>query len=236
MPDSTCADCSSVIVQPTSSGRPRKYCFVCRPRKAGYVAVDRVEVMCACGQTFLADGRRRFCSEKCRSRAHERRNKRVRCSTCDGLVWVGGASAAEPRCRTCRTPEHGTLPMYDSRKCRCDQCRAAKAASMRAYAVRRAADGNPLPRGGSWISRRDRIAIYLRDDLTCQLCFQAVRFDVLYMHPLAPTLDHIMPRSLGGSDDHANLRLACRQCNTSRGANLDWSPHGVQDRDAAVAV
>jgi 5-methylcytosine-specific restriction endonuclease McrA len=34
------------------------------------------------------------------------------------------------------------------------------------------------------------------------------------------TLDHLMPRSLGGSNSLENLRLACRPCNSSRGNSL----------------
>lgn len=34
------------------------------------------------------------------------------------------------------------------------------------------------------------------------------------------TLDHIKPKSKGGSDSLENLRLACRKCNLKRGNSL----------------
>lgn len=74
------------------------------------------------------------------------------------------------------------------------------------------------------VSRKVRLAIYEADEWLCQLCESPVRLDVDVNHPRYPTLDHIQPRALGGSDDPSNLRLACRQCNTLRGTNVDWVP------------
>lgn len=34
------------------------------------------------------------------------------------------------------------------------------------------------------------------------------------------TLDHLIPKSRGGSNSYENLRLACRKCNGSRGNSL----------------
>jgi len=34
------------------------------------------------------------------------------------------------------------------------------------------------------------------------------------------TIDHLRPTSKGGSDSPENLRLACKQCNQSRGDSL----------------
>lgn len=74
------------------------------------------------------------------------------------------------------------------------------------------------------ISRARRFAIYERDGWVCQLCFLDVARDESRLWPRSATLDHILPRALGGSDADENLRLACRDCNTRRGVNLDWVP------------
>lgn len=34
------------------------------------------------------------------------------------------------------------------------------------------------------------------------------------------TIEHIIPRSLGGSNDHSNLDIACRECNSELGSVL----------------
>lgn len=35
-----------------------------------------------------------------------------------------------------------------------------------------------------------------------------------------PTLEHILPRALGGCNRRHNLGLACRKCNNDRGARI----------------
>ena len=81
------------------------------------------------------------------------------------------------------------------------------------------------------IARSKRIAIYEACGWVCQLCMSPVRDDVSQHHPRYPTLDHIVPRAHGGADDPENLRLACFQCNTRRGTNVDWVPEVVEVRD-----
>lgn len=62
-----------------------------------------------------------------------------------------------------------------------------------------------------------RRAVYERDGWTCQICAEPVDPDAPANSTWDATLDHIVPRSLGGSDDPGNLRLAHRWCNSVRG-------------------
>lgn len=54
-------------------------------------------------------------------------------------------------------------------------------------------------------------AIRERAQYLCEYCHSPER-----LSPSHFTIDHIIPRSLGGSDDGANLALACRRCNERR--------------------
>lgn len=79
-----------------------------------------------------------------------------------------------------------------------------------------------IRRGKSrWITDAQRLAIYERDNYTCQLCLKPVPKGYDYQSwgwsPHAPSLDHIAPRSLGGPDSPENLQLAHSICNSLKG-------------------
>lgn len=57
-----------------------------------------------------------------------------------------------------------------------------------------------------------------RDGDRCMICRQPLDFAVKVPHPRAVTVDHLVPRSLGGKTTFANLRLAHYSCNHDRGA------------------
>jgi 5-methylcytosine-specific restriction protein A len=60
-------------------------------------------------------------------------------------------------------------------------------------------------RGAGW--ERTRLRVLLRDGHVCQLCGRQG----------ATSVDHIVPRSRGGTHDMDNLRAACISCNSRRG-------------------
>lgn len=57
-----------------------------------------------------------------------------------------------------------------------------------------------------------------RSGSRCHLCTKPVDASLSGMHPLGPTIDHILPLSAGGADCSTNVALAHRQCNLRRGA------------------
>lgn len=54
-------------------------------------------------------------------------------------------------------------------------------------------------------------AICLRDDSKCVYCGATALSSGAHLH-----LDHLTPRSQGGSDEPTNLVMACRSCNSRR--------------------
>ncbi len=62
-------------------------------------------------------------------------------------------------------------------------------------------------------SGKQRFRIFVRDKFRCQYCCKGFGQKVAEL-----TLDHIIPRSQGGSDDPENLATACIPCNQRKGS------------------
>jgi len=69
------------------------------------------------------------------------------------------------------------------------------------------------------IQPRIRLALYERDNWTCQICSRPTSSAWSQGDPWAPTLDHVVPQAATSSPDHSdeNLRAAHAICNTYRG-------------------
>lgn len=65
---------------------------------------------------------------------------------------------------------------------------------------------------GQWIRPDARLAIYLRDHMTCLVCTA----DLHDADPRDITLDHVVPKADGGTNKPENLYTCCRACNCSR--------------------
>ena len=59
------------------------------------------------------------------------------------------------------------------------------------------------------LSRRLRFEVLRRDDYTCRYCGGTAPDVTL-------TVDHVVPRALGGPDEPTNLVTACRECNSGK--------------------
>ena len=69
------------------------------------------------------------------------------------------------------------------------------------------------------ISTYKRARIYERDNWACVYCGKAVNGNA--------TLDHVVPRMLGGSDEEGNLVTACPPCNREKGAAIGYCAEGT---------
>lgn len=150
-------------------------------------------------------------------------------------MWRGKDSlpVGEATCLPCRRsrswpPSHGASGYR--RGCRCDVCREGVRAKQAKYVEKYRAEHGVNPstfykkRGGYadshrndwWIDPKRRYAIYDRDEWTCGLCGGEVDREWTRKSPTAATLDHIVPRSLGGTHDDDNLTTAHAYCNAIR--------------------
>lgn len=159
-----------------------------------------------CGASYRPrNANYRFCSRSC-SYEHASLNKRS--SFCK--VWF-------PTCSQCGS----VFAARSSNAKKCSyRCRAAaesvRICDLYAMACQVGAAGS-----------RWRVLLYgylrERDGDYCQCgCRKKIRFDLKSGpngHPsgMGPSADHILPRSQGGSDDPANLRLLTWKCNHLRG-------------------
>jgi 5-methylcytosine-specific restriction endonuclease McrA len=87
---------------------------------------------------------------------------------------------------------------------------------------------NDQPRYGTWIRAEKRLAIYIRDGFACGYCGKSLK----NAEPFDVTLDHLVPRVSGGSNNAYNLVTACRACNCSRQDKpwFDYATGGARDR------
>lgn len=63
-----------------------------------------------------------------------------------------------------------------------------------------------------WIRPEKRKRIYTRDNHTCCYCGTSIYEDA----EMILTLDHVVPKELGGTNEHTNLVTACKSCNCSK--------------------
>ena len=77
------------------------------------------------------------------------------------------------------------------------------------------------------ISKRTRYEVLRRDDHRCRYCGAAAP-DVKL------TIDHVVPVSLGGSDEPGNLVAACPDCNAGKAASNPDAPLVADVSDKAI--
>lgn len=65
--------------------------------------------------------------------------------------------------------------------------------------------------GMNWIAKDKRLAIYIRDGMACAYCGSGLEEGAQL------TLDHLTPRSQGGTHSETNLVTCCQKCNSVRG-------------------
>ena len=186
-----------------------------------------------CSTEFLRTNQNsKYCSDICRSwAAFLGPGKSKHCSDCGDPMTASRSSKTGPgRCAGCS--QHGSGGY--KRGCRCEVCVAAKRDANMAYKAKVKAEHGVGPstlfkrhyreRTGvsyratpkDWIDPKLRLKLYERDDWLCHLCKEPVDRSAHFNDDFAPSLDHLKPRSKGGSDEPGNLKTSHRICNATR--------------------
>ncbi|WP_396275713.1 HNH endonuclease [Gordonia sp. AC31] len=96
-------------------------------------------------------------------------------------------------------------------------CGDTCASLLRATRKREAKHRRRARQRGAYVESVYRHEIYARDKWTCGVCGRKVHRNRVTPHPMAPTIDHIIPLSQGGTHEPANVRTAHFLCNAIRG-------------------
>lgn len=72
----------------------------------------------------------------------------------------------------------------------------------------------------------NRLEIFERDEWTCGLCGYEIDKEIRLPHPMAATLDHVLPLALGGLHIRENVQAAHHVCNQMKGPNTSWTAIG----------
>jgi 5-methylcytosine-specific restriction endonuclease McrA len=88
-------------------------------------------------------------------------------------------------------------------------------------------------KSGQWVKHSEYVnweVIYGRDGNRCHICgkqvnkkdFTRTAEGRFVAGPKYPTVDHVIPKSKGGSHDMTNLKLAHKSCNSQKSAKMNY--------------
>jgi hypothetical protein len=215
-----CRECGIPLV--VKRGRPPVRCDVCR-RSA---VIRRTASKCLTCGVQIVRGRRgpvaKWCSRECRCANGRYYTKRV-CAhpECARKVEKWQRFCSE-RCagvnRNCeRCGSEFTVIRAGYRKSFC---------SNRCWAEGRRKELRAKPRTESDLTRSqrhgveyepiNRFRVYERDKWICGICGDLVDSELDYPDPMAASLDHVVPLSLGGAHLYTNVQCSHWQCNVRK--------------------
>lgn len=214
-----CATCGKHVSADRNSGRPRQYCSRgCRElAQAKIVRMRRQAELRSSGKTLPGDilecalpkcdvrfmaktSHQRYCSRRCREVSSY------------GPYATGEVLATRIRIEPCARC-HETLVIKHGRGYQAKQCLSCRREVQR---LKDAQKNHARRAAGRDVLSVDQLAA--RDGSRCQICRRKIDLSRSGQDQWGPSIDHILPVSRGGTNDPANLRLAHRRCNSSRGA------------------
>lgn len=169
------------------------------PKPFGYKWAERGSCL-VCGAPCEQRGLRQFCSGRCQMR--ESRSRRE----------YADASRPTKPCALCGAemdllaPGVGKNGQPGSRKRRADSSLCADCRRQNGYRHHYSVQ-----------------ALAARDGMACAICGELVDMTFRVPDPLSPSVDHIVSRADGGSDDPSNLQLAHLTCNHRKSRRSGWT-------------
>jgi 5-methylcytosine-specific restriction endonuclease McrA len=197
-----CLACGAHCQRPNIKGQRPKWCAECRRRGAG----SRTGICIRCGKA--AHNQAKFCSRECGADASRKSRELILHPNPQRPPRaIAQPKPAKPRyfvagwCRVCGM---AFVSQWTITTCS-PACSAINTSEQRREAKQR----RRARKRSAFVAPVYRRAIYERDGWRCQICRRKVKRDALAPAPLAPTIDHIIPLSQGGTHEPANTRLAC---------------------------
>ena len=172
-------------------------------------------------------------------RAFQKRIARLYCPTCGAFVERNASPFCSDECSRkfefettchrcgCSTKSKGYM---GSGRRTCEACKQAAERKARRAARRKYGKhyrSRARYHGVKYVAFPVR-DIFERDGYRCQICRKRVFEKARYrkgdgkIHPLSPTIDHIVPMCKGGNHEPSNCQTACFQCNSRKGDSGGW--------------
>lgn len=186
--------CASHYAQTQRSGEP--------PQAFNYKWADPGRPCAVCLSPIPANSRsRRYCGPNCQQVAITAKRR--------GLPVLQAKACARCGCvidLLAPGIRHGSHVKPSTRKRRADTRLCVDCARQRSYRHR-------------WSAQ----ALASRDGLSCGICGDDVDMALRWPDVLSPSVDHVVARADGGSDDPSNLQLAHLYCNFVKNKRSRWT-------------
>lgn len=207
-----CQGCGTTVTRRLTRGQRPKWCLDCR-KVAARVQVDKVCPQCgASGIRYDSI----YCSKVCAGQA--RRTPKPPPPTPKVKAWPR-APRSVIFITDCCVCDRVFVSRYTVSTCS-PSCSAIKASDdkRRQKLIRRARQRD------AYVADVSPLAIYKRDDWTCQLCGDPIDRTAKAPAPMAPTIDHVVALANGGTHEPSNVQAAHFQCNCVKGSRTAETP------------
>ena len=191
-------------------------------------------ISCAqCGEdTPKTSPRKKFCSQRCKDQGKPSAQG-LTCCVCGKRMAKGATSRPQGEARHNRCTPMPSKATGHPKTCKCEHCKTIISAYSIAYREWYSAQHGVNPSTPARRKRRQegayqysegvpgtvRARVYERDGGTCQICGYPTEQGGGSNSDTYPSVDHITPRSQGGTHTIDNLRTVHRRCNSLRADN-----------------